>query len=1183
MPVDFSLKCRLFVDTRETGCYHPFGVVDSVSGARRVNKKPPQEGDSDSKASVGTRLEQVCDAFESHWRRALGGDTGRPEIERFLDGISAQERWAFLRELILTDQQYRELVGEAVGAGEYEQRFPEFSEFIPALFRSMPSLERIRDYRLLEVIGRGGMGVVYRARHMRLGKARAVKVLARHLLDNQEALERFRLEVENSGRLDHPNIVQALDAGEENDVHFLVMEFVEGWDLTRLVESGERLTVEAACELIRQASVGLQHAHDNFLVHRDIKPSNLMLSQNGSVKILDLGLARFIAEQSPETRLTATSAPMGTCDYMAPEQWSDASSVDIRADIYSLGCTLFYLLTARPPFSGEDHKSLVQKQLAHQRARVPSVLETRTDAPDELQYVIERMMAKEPDDRYAEPAEVVEDIEDFAQPSSVQSLVSSLAEPGARRDVPTDPLISPSLNDTKKSSRRRRKRRRPWDKPWYRQPAWLAAVVLLAALILTLVSVLRPQRASENLVRDIETLPGLNGQWWFDEMPWYTPFARTAVAEALRTEDAVAVLGDDAEGYLDSNVAQVQTWLGKAVDRCRDSLSAQQLQLLDELTAVSSERLEDEELKERLRQSYDTFAQDRQEWTDDDLYTRAVLEHKLAALSNDGDMADRAIASYDAALAEYGRAKKSGSTLGLLCQADSARLCSLVLSNYDEAFQRFRAALTPDAPLLFEVETRAAFGHASRKAGDYRDDEFQRAKTRLQDSNKIEEGHPLLAHVCERYAWSLMDRWNVRKAEREFKTAYSIRHLNWNEGKGNPFASIYRFHNLHGLAMAQRYLGNVASAEVKYTELIAEIKLELEKGESQESPPPGHQRYLRDLRERLTNSKERLADCVLYHEAALGPEADRLEIASVRYREATDEAEDLGAKIVHTLKQSIVLALMGDVKTARERLEEARQQSVIGEGSKRVDVVLSLAERILDYKEAEDPTAGHGALGQFLLQQCHLSPYEQLRRETLELQLLCAELLLRSELASEAGQAVPSEDLEYLETLLGRFTGHLKEHSAVDEMLPFLRRFYDLAISVIGQTQPVDSASAAQLILTARGPGYDGSASAVRVFFHLHENDGLAVVLLPDGTNAAFRLDSVGRRQIKQNGRSTSGAQDLSLPEALVELVQQHQNAGGEIECLWSDGQCWPATEEHQALTTEEFPFTGLLGPVTVR
>jgi len=708
-------------------------------------------------------------------------------------------------------------------------------------------------------------------------------------------------------------------------------------------------------------------------------------------------------------------------------------------------------------------------------------------------------------------------------------------------------------------------------------------LVLTNLLVFGACWTLRFTKLSDEDVREIASLPGLNGQWWFDEMPWYTPFARATLARALRTEDVEAVLGEDLDGYLDSNVVHVQTWLGKAVDGCRDSLSEQQLRLLDELIAVSSERLEDEELSKGLQHSYEAFVQDRHTWTADDLYTRAVLEHKLAQLSNDVDMAARAIASYDAALAQYGKVKPTKPAIGLLCQADSARLCSSVLSNSAEAFSRFRAALTSDAPILLEIETRAAFGHASRKAGYYRDEEFERAKTQAQESNEIGEHHPLLAHVSERYAWSLMDRWNIRKAQREFETAYSIRHLNRNEGKGNPFASIYEFHNLHALAMAQRYLGNVANAEAQYTELIAKIEAELNEGKMQEAPSPGHQRYRRDLHERLTNSKERLADCILYHEAAFGPELDRLERASVLYQEATDEADALGARAVHVFKQCMVLALMGDVETARERFKQTHQQSIIGQGSTRFAVVRSLAESIIEYKEAENPSIGHKKLRQFLVQQRVLNPYEQLRRETLELQLLCAELLLRSELASPEGQASESEDLRGLETLLQNFMGHLNLYSAVDDMLPFLRRFYDLAISVLGNTQPVDPDSAARLILAARGPAHGGSTGSVRVLFHLHENDGLVVLLSPDGTNAAFRLDDIGRRQVRQNGRGKSGTRNLSLPESLVEIVSQYQSAGNEIECLWSDVQCWPDSQEDLALTVEDFPFVELLNRATVR
>jgi len=1130
-----------------------------------VNTESSKESSIGSHPSIGTRLERVCDGFEAAWRTSLQNGGDGPLIERHIEGIAPEERWAFLRELILTDQQYRELGGQVVDTREYEERFPEFAEFIPPLFRKTPSLTRIRDYRLLEVIGQGGMGTVYKAQHMRLGKTRAIKVLARHLLDNQEAVERFRLEVENSGRLEHPNIVQALDAGEENDVHFLVMEFVEGWNLAKLVEVGDRLPVDAACELIRQASIGLQHAHDHFLVHRDIKPSNLMLNHDGLIKILDLGLARFIAEQQPASRLTMSRGPMGTCDYMAPEQWSDASSVDIRADIYSLGCTLYYVLTGRPPFGGENYKSLVQKQLGHQHAPVPSVVDARTDVPNELQDVIERMMAKAPEDRYWEPAEVIEDIEPFAGSDSVASFLSSLPEAEISRERATDAHISSSVGDTQNSARRRAARRRA-ARPWYRHPASLVTTALLfaAAFALVTVSLLRrdtapqPNLASEQLIRDVAMLPGLNGGWWFDEMPWYTPATRTAVARALHNQDVHAVL-QDVDGYLDSDVPQVQIWVRNAIERCEGSLSSRQKRLFRGLIDVSSKNLEDEKLKEWLNKSYEDFIQQSDSplaaWSADDLYTKALLEHKLAELSNDSEMADRALMSYDAALAEYRQSDGPRFTLALLCQTDSARLCFSVLSDHKSAFDRFADVVKQDAPVLFKIEALAVYGHACRTAGQYElsDDRFAEAMNLLDVAGKTSSlggDHPLHAHVCERHAWSLMDRWNVQDAREQFTIARNARGTNQ---RRNILASIYVFHNRHGLAMTERYLGNVARAWDQYDMVIDDIEKEISSIEAElgktQAPPDGlgrqqyRQRYLRNLRERLTNSKERQADCVLYQGAASDPDSVDLNRASTLYQEAIDPADDSSAKVVHACKRCIALALMGEVTTARQEFdEEVKARTIIGMGSTRVRVITDLTEAILTLKE-KGAAGGHDALRQFL-RHFGLDPYndDQLRRETLELQFLCAELLLSSEMKSPETHDQALKDLALLENLLERFGNRLGQYSAVDDMLPFLRRFYDLAIAVVGETDPYRSA---QLIMASRGRDHgwvtgnaEGDEKIVRVLFHLHEQDGLAVVLPPDGANAAIKLHELGRGHVKPSGNGSTSARSATLPDPCVNSLK---------------------------------------------
>src|SRR5438105_3183534 len=208
-------------------------------------------------------------------------------------------------------------------------------------------------YRVLKQLGCGGMGVVYKAEQRAMGRTVAIKVVARRYTSNADAVERFRREVRAAGKLNHPNIVTAHDADEANGLHFLVMEFVEGISLDRLVERKGPLSVATACQCIRQAAQGLQHAFEKGMVHRDIKPHNLMVTRKGQIKVLDFGLARIAAEtdlpplpgrtDAPQQTVTSPSLVMGTPDYVAPEQARNSHAVDIRADIYALGCVLYFL------------------------------------------------------------------------------------------------------------------------------------------------------------------------------------------------------------------------------------------------------------------------------------------------------------------------------------------------------------------------------------------------------------------------------------------------------------------------------------------------------------------------------------------------------------------------------------------------------------------------------------------------------------------------------------------------------------------------------------------------------------------------------------------------------------------------------------------------------------------------
>jgi serine/threonine protein kinase/ActR/RegA family two-component response regulator len=290
--------------------------------------------------------------------------------------------------------------------------------------------QQLGQYRLLEKLHeQGGMGTVYKALHILLMKVVALKVLPADTMMNEAAIARFRREIMAAGRLEHPNIVQARDAGEVDGTHYLVMEFIEGIDLSRLLSHHGPVSIPDGCEMIRQAAVGLQHAFEHGLVHRDLKPSNLMLTQTGIVKILDLGLARLCDESSTSNPLTEPGQIMGTVNYTAPEQAFGPHPVDIRADLYSLGCTLYHLIGGRAPFNSPEYPSPMSKLLAHAQTRAVSIRDLRGEVTQKLAAVIDCLMAKSPNDRFDEPAKLVSALEGFAAGSDLSRLLQSIDIP----------------------------------------------------------------------------------------------------------------------------------------------------------------------------------------------------------------------------------------------------------------------------------------------------------------------------------------------------------------------------------------------------------------------------------------------------------------------------------------------------------------------------------------------------------------------------------------------------------------------------------------------------------------------------------------------------------------------------------------------------------------------------------
>jgi serine/threonine protein kinase len=325
---------------------------------------------------------------------------------------------------------------------------------------------QLGSYLLLDLLGEGGMGKVYKARHQLMGRIVALKLIRQERLLNTEAVRRFQREIQAAAQLSHPNVVLAYDADQIGDIHFFAMEYVDGIDLGRLVKDKGPLPIREACDYIRQAAHGLQHAHERGLIHRDIKPTNLLLTTSreesvraalsgviaskalqssgnepapGVVKILDLGLARLQETDDGDapSRLTHEGFVIGTPDFLAPEQARNASKVDIRADIYALGGTLFYLLTGQVPYPGGTP---TEKLLKHAIDPVPEVQPLRPDVPEEVAALLRRLMAKRPEERFQTPGELAVALEPFClEPGSLRPsgrfLPTAFAAPQATTDA----------------------------------------------------------------------------------------------------------------------------------------------------------------------------------------------------------------------------------------------------------------------------------------------------------------------------------------------------------------------------------------------------------------------------------------------------------------------------------------------------------------------------------------------------------------------------------------------------------------------------------------------------------------------------------------------------------------------------------------------------------------------------
>ncbi|MFM7072782.1 MAG: protein kinase domain-containing protein [Planctomycetota bacterium] len=335
--------------------------------------------------------------------------------------------------------------GSAVELAELLVRASLLTPFqVEALREGRGDTLSLGNYDILDRLGAGGMGTVYKARHRRMKRIVALKILAANLSDNPVFLKRFQREVETIACLGHPNIVMAYDADATGSTHFLVMEFVQGMDLAAYVARRGSLSVAEAIDCLLQAARGLAYAHSQEMVHRDVKPHNLLRDDSGVVKLTDLGLVqlnRDAEDKAADTGMTSTGGIVGTPDYMPPEQGLDSAALDHRADIYALGCTLFYLLTGKPPYTGANVLSILLK---HRDAPIPDL----PQAPPRLNSLFHRMLAKRPEDRVQRMDEVVRELEAIVAAMATDATTTDATTGAAVNDGTTRPNSGPTQSPT---------------------------------------------------------------------------------------------------------------------------------------------------------------------------------------------------------------------------------------------------------------------------------------------------------------------------------------------------------------------------------------------------------------------------------------------------------------------------------------------------------------------------------------------------------------------------------------------------------------------------------------------------------------------------------------------------------------------------------------------------------------
>ena len=1098
------------------------------------------------------QIDHIANNFEQHWTEHF-----IERLDHLIADVPEELKAAARQELFRVDFEIHFKKGKRVHTGDYIKCFPHYESDIQKAYQCLMSTRRLGEYEYYELLGRGGMGNVYRGTHRLLGRTVAIKLLNSKIFDIAGGTERFLREIRLAGQQQHPNIVSTEYAGKSGDRYYLVMEFIEGGSVATAIYRNGPVSIPVACEILRQTAQGLQYIFENGFVHRDIKPGNLMISRGGVIKIIDFGLGKFTASKFEDDHaLTTVGTTMGSIDYVAPEQLTHAALATIQADIYSLGCVFFHLLTGRAPLESEP-MSRDQKLIAHIKGELPPLSRFLKNCPEEIERLYQKMVACDPKDRFAHPSEIVNIAAALASPDDLQELFGS----GSFAREHSVMMLNRQESITSHSSQ-------AWK--WY--IAVTLPLLLLAgyggyhyyqsAVTETAkenVEILAPaEELPEHVIAvvvqderaEILQFPGYSGRWWFEETPYLLPIIREKLI--LDDTEPRRLASEIDSSLLPSLLSESEAlrpllaFLVREIETSRSNVT--DLEMLTDDYYIETTAMDDVPASV--------------------LHTLAVLWHRLSMLRGAPELERRALSHYANAITLYENENTETSRfLAKLCRFDLARLNYTIERNADRFRQELEGIIVDDTDdLTFRVHLQVVPALEQMKLGGNQEAIIEEALQLLKTSGGEDAPHPMLMALHALYADALSRKWKLQLADREWQAVERLAiQIALNTGSSDREARVSENAVMAKLARASLalYHGDLDTARYRYRDLIISIQDTLSS-----ISPSEHARLTRQL----ARAWEGLADTTLFTPAHFGenlvPNASFfISDAESAYQRARDMNNDPVGNFVLQCKLALLRFSAGlidendrvwdNIRTSYWRLHSWNTDF------ERAREYFRLTEAVLGSPENALPLRSYLERSRL-----NVNPYNRYAGERLRIQLFAIWKLLSSELDHDVS-GVQQDIVQFLDPILLR---HLVQESG---MRPFLLPFYDLAVR---SPKKDDLVQVATRIWTARFQHHVDRTAGLHVVFYfpLGDVEGFALLLTTDSReNQRFGL-GVTRQQVLEAARN---GETLSLPSELTEIIQMAREMSEAIDISWDDSICWTSTMERFRLTPERWAFDIELNP----